>query len=35
MEALKMDKTINWEDRKAIAADWFKDIRNQICAEFE
>ena len=27
--------TIDWDDRKTQAAAWFKDIRNQICAEFE
>lgn len=35
MEAVKMDNTVDWDERKALAADWFKDIRNQICGEFE
>ncbi len=26
---------MNWDEKKDLAAAWFKDLRNQICAEFE
>ncbi len=33
--AAQQENTVNWDDRKVQAATWFKDIRNQTCAEFE
>lgn len=35
MSAERKSEILSWDDKKAMASAWFRDLRDQICAEFE